>query len=414
MGEGTFAIVGATVHCVSGPDIENGLVLVENGRIAKVGPQSAVTFPADTPEIDGRGLHLYPGFINANSVLGLVEISSVRGTVDMAEVGDLNPSVRAETAINPSSELIPVTRANGVLLALVAARGGLISGTSALIALDGWTWEEMTVRSPVALHVQWPSMHIDRARSATKEKKEEEQIAERTARIRALQDAFAAGASYARAEKARMEGGAPPQDADVVWAAMQPVVERRIPVVVEADDLTQIRAALDWASEEQLDLVIAGGNDAWQVADELAARQVPVIVGPVNRLPARRYEFYDTPFTLPSRLAAAGVKVLFSTDPGGSGAANARNLPYEVGKAVAFGLSRETAIRSLTLTAAEVFGAGDRLGSIDPGKDATFFLVDGDPLEMESDVRRAWISGREIDLMNRHRRLYETYNARPR
>ncbi len=150
------------------------------------------------------------------------------------------------------------------------------------------------------------------------------------------------------------------------------------------------------------------------VAEELAARRVPVIIGPVNRLPARRYEFYDTPFTLPSKLEAAGVKVLFCTSPGGFGAANARNLPHEVGKAVAFGLSREAAIRSLTLTAAEVLGVGDRLGSIDQGKDATFFLVEGDPLEVKSDVRRAWISGREVDLMNRHRRLYETYRARPR
>jgi imidazolonepropionase-like amidohydrolase len=323
--------------------------------------------------------------------------------------------VRAETGINPSSELIPVTRANGVLLALVAARGGLITGTSALIALDGWTWEEMTIRSPVALHVNWPSMHIDRARSTTQKKKEEEQIAERTARIRELRNAFAAGASYGRAERARANGGkVPAQKADVVWAAMQPVVERKIPVVVEADDLAQIRAALDWAAEEEVDLVIAGGLDAWMVAEELAARRVPVIIGPVNRLPARRYEFYDTPFTLPAKLEAAGVKVLFCTSPGNFGAANARNLPYEVGKAVAFGLSREAGIRSLTLTAAEAFGVSDRLGSIDPGKDATFFLVEGDPLEIRSDVRRAWISGREIDLMNRHKRLHETYRARPR
>jgi imidazolonepropionase-like amidohydrolase len=413
-GEGTFAVVGATVHRVSAPDLEGGAVLVEKGRITAVGPLSAITLPVGVEQIDASGLHLYPGFINANSVIGLVEIQSVRGTVDMEEVGDLNPSVRAETGINPSSELIPVTRANGVLLALVAARGGLISGTSALVALDGWTWEEMTIRSPVALHVHWPSMHIDRARSTTQKKKEEEQIAERTARIRALRKAFAAGASYWRAEKARADGGAPAQKADVVWAAMQPIVERKIPVVVEADDLAQIRAALDWSAEEEVDLVIAGGRDAWQVADELAARRVPVIIGPVNRLPARQYEFYDTPFTLPARLEAAGVKVLFSTSPGGFGAANARNLPHEVGKAVAFGLSREAGIRSLTLTAAEVLGAGDRLGSIDPEKDATFFLVDGDPLEVRSDVRRAWISGREIDLMNRHRRLYDTYRARPR
>jgi imidazolonepropionase-like amidohydrolase len=405
------AIVGATVHPVSGPAIVEATVILRAGKIEAIraGAQGAV--PADAERIDGSGLDLYPAFINANTVLGLTEIGSVRGTVDIAEVGSLNPNVRAEVAINPSSELMPVTRANGVLLALTAPQGGLIAGTSALIALNGWTWEEMTVRAPVAMHVNWPAMGIDRGPQA---KKEEDQVEAREMAIRELRDAFAAAAAYWRSRQAEGSRGVPRHDEDVVWAAMRPVVERKIPVVVEADELMQIRAALDWTEAEGLDLILAGGLDAWHLAPELASRRIPVILQPVNRLPRRAYEPYDIPYTNAAKLHAAGVPVLFSTGTSGSGAANARNLPYEAAKAVAFGLPREAAIRALTLTAAETFGVADRLGSIEPGKDASLILVEGDPLEITSQVRRAWIQGRELDLSNRHQQLYEKYDARPK
>lgn len=407
-----IAVVGATIHRVSGPPIEDGTVVIEGRTIAQVGSAAETRIPADAERIDASGLDLYPGLINANTVLGLVEIGSVRATVDISETGKLNPNARAEVAINPDSELLPVTRANGVLLALTSGRGGLITGTSALIALDGWTWEEMTIKAPVAMHVRWPAMAIDR-RPANREK-EKEQIEAQEKELRELREAFAHAAAYWRAREAEGAKGVPRHDEDVVWASMRPVVEREIPVIVEAKDLRQIRAALAWAEEEGLDLILAGARDAWRVAGDLAAKRIPVIVGPVNALPARRYEPYDTPYAQAGKLHDAGVRVLFSTGPSSFGASNARNLPYEAAKAVAFGFPRDEAIRSLTLTAAEVFGVEDRLGSIDPGKDATFILVEGDPLEINSQVRRAWIAGREIDLMNRHQRLYEKYNARPR
>jgi imidazolonepropionase-like amidohydrolase len=410
--ERPLAIIGATVHRVSGPDIEGGTVVIgTDGKIAAVGPGS-LEVPAGAERVEAGGLHVYPGLINANTVLGLIEIGAVRGTVDVAEVGSLNPGARAEVAINPSSELIPVTRANGVLLALTAGRGGLISGTSALIALDGWTWEEMTIKAPVAMHVMWPGMGLDRRPEATK--KLEKQIEAREQRIRDLHDAFAQAAAYWRARDAAGQKEERRPDEDVAWAAMRPVVTGEIPVVIEANDLAQIRAALEWTAAEGLDMILAGGQDAWRVADELARRRIPVILNTVNDLPARNYEPYDTPYTNAARLHAAGVTVLFSTGPGGFGAANARNLPYEAAKAVAFGLPREAAIRGLTLAAAEVFGVADRLGSIDPGKDATLILVAGDPLEATGQVRRAWIGGRDVDLENRHQRLYKKFDARPR
>lgn len=411
--ERPLALAGATIHRVSGPDLSPGTVVIgTDGKIAAVGPDGAVAIPAGAERVDTAGLHIYPGWINANTVLGLVEIGAVRATVDVSEVGTLNPGARAEVAVNPSSELIPVTRANGVLVALTAARGGLISGTSALIALDGWTWEEMTIKAPVALHVQWPGMGLDRRPQA--KKKIEEQIEAREKQIRELADAFAQAAAYWRAQEAAGEKDVPRHDEDVAWAAMRPVIAREIPVVIEANDLAQIRAALEWTAAAGLDMILAGGRDGWRVAGELARRRIPVIVNTVNDLPARNYEPYDTPYTNAAKLHAAGVTVLFSTGPGSFGAANARNLPYEAAKAVAFGLPRAAAIRGLTLAAAEVFGVADRLGSIDPGKDATLILVAGDPLEATGQVRRAWIAGRDVDLENRHQQLYEKYNARPR
>lgn len=411
--ERPVAIVGATIHTVSGPPIADGAVVLDGRTIAAVGSAAEVAVPGDAERIDARGLDLYPGFINANTTLGLTEIGAVRATNDINEVGTLNPNARAEVAVNPSSELIPVTRANGVLLALTAGRGGLISGTSALIALDGWTWEEMTVKAPVAMHVQWPGMGLDRRPEA---RKEEEQIEAREKQLRELREAFAAAAAYWRGRRAEGQAGVPRHDEDVVWAAMRPVVEREIPVAVEASDLMQIRAALDWSAEAGVDLILTGARDAWRVAGELARRRIPVILDPVNALPARNYEPYDTPYAAAAKLHAAGVPVLFSTGAGSFGAANARNLPFEAARAVAFGLPHDAAIRSLTLTAAEVLGVADRLGSIDPGKDATLILVEGDPLEAAgTQVRRAWIAGHEIDLKDsRHQRLYEKYNSRPK
>jgi imidazolonepropionase-like amidohydrolase len=411
--EHPLAISGATIHRVNGPDLAGGTVLIgTDGKIADMGAADRVPVPADAERVDATGLHLYPGWINANTVLGLVEIGAVRATNDVAEVGALNPGARAEVAINPSSELIPVTRANGVLVALTAGRGGMIAGTSALIALDGWTWEEMTIKAPVAMHVQWPGMGLDRRPEA--KQKIEEQIEAREMQIRALTDAFAQAAAYWQAERAAGEMDVPRHDEDVAWAAMRPVIERKIPVVIQADDIAQIHAALEWTAAQGIDMILAGGKDAWRVAPELARRKIPVILNGVNDLPARNYEPYDTPYANAGRLHAAGVTVLFSTGPGSFGAANARNLPYETAKAVAFGLPREAAIRALTLDAARVFGVADRLGSIERGKDATLILVAGDPLEATGQVRRAWIAGRDVDLENRHQRLYEKYSARPR
>lgn len=404
-----IAIVGATVHTMDGDALPGATVLLKDGRIAAVGRR--VDLPADAERIEAAGRHVYPGFIDADSVLGLTEIGSVPGTEDTREAGLVNPSLRPEIAVNPDSELIPVTRANGVLHARIAARGGLVNGTSTLIRLDGWTWAEMTVAAPLALQVEWPLMRIDRRPEARARAKEQEE--RRDERLRALDEAFAAARTYVRARDAAARGEAPALRADARWEAMRPVVEGKIPVIVDANELDQIEAALGWAEKEGVRLIVSGGADAWRIAETLARRKIPVILGGTLELPTRSWEPYDAAFTRAARLHAAGVAFCLSNGGSGFDAANSRNLPYQAAMAEAFGLPHEEALRSITRYPAEILGVGDRLGTVAPGRSGSLILTDGDPLDIRTQVLRAWIDGHEIDLSSRHTRLYEKYRNRP-
>ncbi len=398
-----LALVGATVHTVSGAVLPEATVLIDDGKIVAVGTD--VEIPAAARRVDLHGQLLYPGLINADTVLGLTEIGAVKATRDYQELGQINPNARAEVAVNPSSELIPVTRAGGVLIAMTAGKNGLIPGTAALIYTAGWTWEEMTMQAPTALMVNWPGMRVRRSSRAARTM--EEQIKAREERIELLRETFATARIYWQACEA---SSVTPPVRDVKWDAMRAVVRDDLPVIVRANDLMQIRAALDWAADEQVNLVLAGAGDGWRIADELAARDVPVIVRRTTSMPLRNYEPYDTPYSAAARLHEAGVRIAFCT----GGASNARNLAFEAGMAVAYGLPPAAAVRAMTLGPAEIFGVADRVGSIEVGKEATLIATDGDVLDFRSQVTAAWIAGQEVDLMNRHRRLYETYRARPR
>jgi len=396
------ALVGATVHTVSGADLAAGTVLFEDGLITVVGID--LDLPPHTERIDLAGKHVYPGMINAETYLGLVEISAVRASRDYGEVGDIKPNVRAEVAINPDSELIPVARANGVTASLVLPLGGLISGTSALVYLDGWTWEEMVISAPVGLHVSWPSMGINRSSRA--KASVEEQLEKRDGRIRALRDAFADARAYTRARNAESGEDIPYHDTDLRWRAMAPVLDREIPVFVVANEIRQIQAALDWTQAEDIRMILLAGRDSWLVAGELARRQVPVIYSVTYRLPARRWEAYDTAYAAPARLFEAGVSFCIATT---DGPGFERNLPYEAARAAAYGLPRDEALRAVTLYPAQILGVGDRLGSIEVGKDATLVVTDGDLLEITTKVELEFIAGRAVDLTSRHTQLRDKY-----
>lgn len=409
------AIQGATLHLVSGPDIAEGTLVLENGKITAVGGPGTPA-PEGALVLDARGRHVYPGMIAANTVLGLAEIPSVRATLDFAETGAANPNARAQVSINPDSELLPVARANGVLTALVVPKtgDGLVSGLSALVNLDGWTWETMTVRPAAGLHVFWPSLRIEK--DPRFPKPPEDQQKEIDARLRQLRDLFAAARAYgkepATAGNPGSGPGSKPPVSNVRLEAMQPALRGEMPVFVHASELRQIEDAVAWAGTEKLKIVLVGGQDAWRAAALLRERDVPVIVSGVNVLPARRWEGFDAPYANAARLQAAGVRFCIAGDGSDFEAANERNLPYQAAQAAAHGLPRDEALKSVTLYPAQLLGVADRLGSLEPGKDANLFITDGDPLEILTHVESAFIAGRPLDLSTKQTRLNDKYRRK--
>lgn len=412
--EETVLYSGATVHTVSGETLSPGFLLAKGAKILSVSKAAPATKPDRT--VDLKGLHLFPGLILPTSSLGLTEISAVRATQDTTETGTFTPDVRAWLSVNPDSELIPVARANGITHALVLPLGGAVSGQSGVISLAGWTTEEMTVKAPVAMHVFWPAMHLNvtpkELARGTKAKSPEDQAKERTKRVKELDDFFAEAHAYANAR------GITPKDGKAAarvpaWEAMLPFVRGELPLIVHANDVRQIKAALAWADQRKYKIAIGGGRDAWRVAEELAAKKVPVIFESTFDQPFRDTDTYDSHFKGAATLHKAGVKVLFSEGPGSSAAAFARNVPYAAAQAVAFGLPEAEAIKGLTLYPAQVLGLADRLGSLEASKEATFFASDGSILDLRSNVKRMWIAGHEVPLDSRHTRLYEKYKGRP-
>jgi len=410
-GAETLVLSGGTVHTVSGPVIENGSVVVVDGKITAVGDR--VTAPAGARTVSCAGKHVYPGFVAALSALGLTEINSVLGTNDWQEIGAVNPNIRAETEFNPESELIPVARANGITSALVTPRGGTVAGTSALLHLDGWTFEDMAVRAPVGLHVFWPAMTT--ARGAFVTASEEEQRKAREQAIADVRTSFEDARAYWKARDAEGKAGVPRHDRDVKWDAMGKALRGEIPVMFHASSLAQIRAVLRFVDEQKIPrVVLVNGDDAWRVADELKARDIAVISAAPMTLPRRSYEPYDAEMSEAAKLQTAGVRFCISDQGTSNFAMNARNLPYHAAMAAAYGLPREEALKSITLYPAQILGVGDQLGSIEVGKIADLIVADGDPLEIATHVEQVYIAGKAVSMETRQTRLFEKYNGRPK
>lgn len=402
---------GATLHPVSAPPVLNGQILFERGVITAVG-KTIDSLPDNTEIIDLKGMKVYPGLIAASTTLGLVEIGAVRATRDIAEVGSVNPNVRADVSYNPDSELIPVTRSNGITVAHTTPQGGLISGLSAAMMLDGWTWESATLKAPVALHLNWPDMTLTVGPDI--EKSLDEQRKERDKQLRSIDEVFDKARSYLQAREAAQREDAPDHPVDLKWESMTPVLKRQVPVCVHANEVQQIQAAVAWSRRQQVKLIIVGGHDAWRVTDLLKESGVPVIYESVHSLPSRRFEAYDTPFATPWKLYKAGIPFCIAASSSSFEAPHQRNLPYHAATAAAYGLPRDEALKSITLYAAEILGIADRIGTLEVGKDATLIVTDGDPLEIPTQVEMEFIQGRRIDLGDRHKTLYRKYQEKYR
>lgn len=383
-------------------------VLIENGKITAVG--LALKIKSGTLTVNGKGLEVYPGMINAWSNVGLTEIPAVEVMNDANEMGLYKPQLRAFTAIHPASEHIPVARANGITASLSVPAGGIIAGQAALIHLDGWTNDEMAVLKSAGMVLNFPSLspaggrfgggagRFGTRQSFSELKRNQEN------RLRELSEWLEKARHYAKARQAN-----PATEADRQLEALVPVIKGEMRVFMNADSARDIRGAVEFGKKEKLKVVIAGGRESNKVAELLKKEDVPVILGSIVALPVREDDPFDSRFTLPSELAKAGVKFAL-TSPSSS---NIRNLPYEAGFAQAYGLSHEEALKAVTIYPAEILGVSDRLGSIEPGKIADLAVTTGDLLEIQTQVKTLFIAGKIVSLENRHTRLYQKYFARP-
>ncbi|VAX40333.1 hypothetical protein MNBD_PLANCTO03-810 [hydrothermal vent metagenome] len=424
----TIYINHATIHTVSGDTIDDGGIIFANGRITSILPSGMVTGFApgtDVIEIDATGLHVYPGLISPYSQLGLTEINAVRATHDMSETQAMTPEVRAGTAINPDSTLIPVTRSNGILLAGVFPTArlnltgdepkGLIPGRASVIRLDGWTTEDMTILPDAGLVVNFPLSRP--LRTWWMEEEDKDQTAGYNKALAALDTFFNNAAAY---HAARDEDNTLPTDLRYEAVAGVLPIPRggafqapspRLPTFFRANDYDQIVGSLNFAAKHNLRPIIIGGRDAHLCLDLLASTGAGVILETSFRMPKRDDAPYDDLYKRPQQLQAAGIPYAFMA---GDDTAHERNLPYAVAIAIAHGLAPDEALRALTLTPAELFGIEADYGSLEPGKSATLIITTGNPLDVLSNIELAFLDGRAIDLENKQTKLAEKYREKYR
>lgn len=404
-----YVLKDITVHPVNGPDIKNAWVTIEGNKIKSIvtvdkqGEAGAPPTQSMT-NIDAKGLHLYPGMIDSATILGLTELGSARETQDFNEGGDFQPDLRALIGINPDSELIPVTRANGVLTVVTRPTGATVSGQGAIVNLYGWTPQEMKLVDPFGLHIEFPASAA--LVSGSPDGPPAGRIMARKAReekLKFLKLQFAEAKRDAEAIKSGIKKPLDPRR-----EAMLPYATGEKPVIINANRKNDIQEAIKWADEVKVKLILSGGIDAWKVADELKKKNIPVLCGPFTVMPQESYDTYDAQYRVAARLHEAGIKYCIRS----AGSTNCRNLPYEAAMAVSYGLPAEEALKAVTLYPAQILGVADKLGSIEPGKLANLVITDGDLLEPTTQVRGLFINGVPVEPTSKQTKLYERYRER--
>ena len=412
----TYALTHAKIFTLAGAAIDDGTLVLRDGKIAAVGAN--VDVPPGAQVIDARGLQVYPGLFDPVTQMGLREIAAVSATVDSSETGNFNPDVVAATAVSPSSEHIPVTRAAGIteVLAVPASGGldsfgsqGVIGGQASAIHLAGWTIEEMLLKKSAAIAVNWPEIEthtFDFTTFSRKEKPFSEAKQEYEKRVNEITDWLERARHYAQA----LEKGSPAKyDRDVKLEALVPVIRDELSLLVFADRAREIRNAVEFCDTQKLKMILAGGAEAYKVKDLLRSKSIPVILRPMLTLPLEEDDPYDRLLSQPAELAAAGVKFAFASFDNSF----ARRLGQNAANAVAYGLPYDEALKAITVYPAQIFGLADQIGTLEPGKIANVIVTDGDPLELTTEVKYLFIRGRLTSTNNRHKSLYEKYLNRP-
>jgi imidazolonepropionase-like amidohydrolase len=409
---GTFAITNARIVTVSGAVIENGTIVISNGKIAAVGAN--VSVPTGAERIDGKGLSVFPGMIDAGTNLGLSEIGQgVPGSVDIAETGEMNSNAKAITGINPHSTNINVTRVNGITSVLSMPVGGIVSGQSAIINLNGSTQSEMAVVPNFGLVINFPRITTGGGFNpfGTQQAVDfNEALKRRDQRIDDLKKIFRDAENYAKVKDAdAKDKNLPTAATDLKMEALAPYVRGERPIIFTAERERDIRGVAKFAADMKIKAIIIGGQEAWKAADDLKKNNISVIYTNIYSLPVRDDDAYDYLFEAPAKMQQAGVKFCISTGDSGP---EIRDLPYHAGLAGAFGLSKEDALKSVTLYPAQILGIADRLGSIEQGKIANIVVADGDILEPRTNIKYLFINGKMLPLTSRHTELFDSFKDR--
>lgn len=393
---GKFLLKNATVVTITNGVLENTSVLLENGVIKEVGTNIS---ESDAEVLDCSGMFIYPGMIDGGTRLGLVEVSSVAETVDYAEIGNFSPNMQALTAVNPNSQEIPVTRVSGVTTVLTAPTGGLFPGTAALINLNGYTPDQMYAGFK-GIVMNFPSS----GRRGRYDRRSDEDI--KKANEKALKEAdeiWEKALSYNVLKENGAELEYYPE-----MEQLSKAISGELPLLVEVNTASDIKSALKWLDGKDVKVIFTGVAEGWRVAEEIAKAGIPVITGPVQELPTRESDRYDTPYANAGKMVKAGVKVAIRTN----GQENVRNLPFHAAFAAAYGLGKEEAWKAVTINPAEIFGLQDQYGSVEAGKKANLIVATGDPFETRSQIMHVFIDGYRIPLSNRHIRLYQEFLER--
>jgi imidazolonepropionase-like amidohydrolase len=423
--KGIFALVGASLHPVSRPEIKGGTLVVAAGKISAIGP-AGTSIPPEAQTIEATGLDIWPGLVDAGSTLGLFEVGSLSETQDFADAGQFQPELRTSTALHPDSEHIPVTRANGILTSLVQPSGGVIAGQACLIDLNGWVPRDLVIADSVALVISIPA-YVPRAQERERPRPgrpgmppgqgaaaggpdARERRKETMDRIKQL---FRRALAYEQVVNKARERGEPAPLPDPRLAALVPFASGTRPVILNAEQPVEILDALELARELKLKAVLSGAAEAWKVAGAIKEADVPVLVAGTLRLPRHEYDPYDAVYSNAAKLHAAGVTLAIRSQAGGPGSGTAgRNLPYEAASAAAFGLPEDVALQAVTLAPARILGVADKVGSLEPGKRANLVITAGHILQPTTPVLALFVDGQPLRPESRHTQLYAKYQRR--
>lgn len=393
-----IAIIGATIHTGTGKVIENGYILFENGKITGIGDAKVVKFGSGTELISASGKHVYPGFISPVTNLGLTEIEAIRATRDFQEVGDMNPHVRSIIAYNTDSKVPNTLRSNGILMAQITPQGGLISGQSTVVELDGWNWEDAAYKTDIAMHLNWPGSQISASPFAPPAEAQRERIQKA---MSDLENYFSQAQGYSQLSKMDVNNAR--------FGAMKGLYNGSKKLFVETESSKDIIAAVNFFKRFGIKPVIVGGAESHLITSFLKDHDISVIIHEPHSLPGRTSDDVYLPYKQAKLLHDAGVNFAISV----GGYWQQRNLPFMAGTAAAYGLDKEQALASITLSTAKILGIDKTTGSLEVGKDATLFISNGDALDMiGNDVEAAFIRGKNLNLDNLHKQLFKRYSEK--